>query len=596
MKTKYLFLIFGILALFLIANVSAMATINPANSCSNSVNTFLSYNKVSSNTTLTTTQGDSVSLSMAAMIPIEPLGMEQLEIVSNKLLFTDYLSGNYNSVADMYTYTKSYSLNTQTLAPGTYTLKFTAFSQNDCSSDSSTLTLIVKPKVIPDTTAPKVKILFPVNGATYSQNVTNMTFTATDNNLSSCTYKLNNDAPITINNPVNGTNVVTGISSVEGSNTWSVTCFDKAGNNATDSVTFNVKANDTSSIWVNITYPTDGATYSHNIHFMSFDVGGNNSDHCTYKLNDGPANLFSSPEEINFVIGISSVEGSNTWSVTCFDKAGNNATDSVTFYVNTTNKFNDSAPIVKISSPENKTYTTNVTKALFNITGSSTNYSCMFSLNGVNTDISPCQNATMNTIKNLGSKEGENHLTVYAKDNSGKVGSDEVYYYINTTINNSDNLTITPINPLEGNVVNPEIIFKAKTNKDANVTYSLDGATNITMSKIVNYLFNSSKRNLSAGNHRVLFCANDSIKTVCTLVNFSVKNNTTNTNSTNETSACTADCCNNGPREVPSLNITKRKVNRPVVEDNSTITLNFTNNLNFWQKLVYFLKSLVVLN
>jgi ureidoglycolate hydrolase len=773
MNNKYLILFTLVISLFAISNVNATSTISCSYTNTGSVNVFLNYDSTAS-TTMTVTQGDVITLAAAAMSHNGPLWYEDLQIVSNSILFHETNPGTDNS--GIYTYSKSYDLNTQSLAPGTYTLKFMAYSQYDCSYDSATLTLTVKDK--PDTTAPAVKITYPSNGATYTSNITQMTFTATDDHLSYCTYKLNNNVPVTISNPINGANTVTGISSTQGSNTWSVTCYDTSNNHATDSVTFTVtnpadttkpvvkiqypldqatynhnvtnanftvnEANlascwynlngvvkslsscsaasinniynlaskegfndlavyakdqagnigydevtytvqlpDTTKPTVHITYPSNGATYSSQITHLSFNayddhlasceyklnsgswnylVGASNGanvvtgitsvtgsntwsvrctdqagniaydsvtfkvvipdttapkvhisyptngatyaqnithltftatdDHlsyCTYKLNNGPTKTVQGLiNGVNTITGISSTQGSNTWSVTCYDTSNNHATDSVTFTVK--NPADTTKPKVKIFYPEDGvTYDHNVTKANFTVNESNLK-SCWYNLNGVVKTLSSCSTTSINNIYNLASAEGFNDLAVYAKDKAGNIGYDEVTYWVQLSTPTS-NLTITPINPTQGEVVNPSIVFQAETNKDANVTYSLDGNANLTMTKVSNFLFDSAQRTLAVGNHSVLFCADDGTKTVCALVDFQVKDNTKPTN--NET--CTTNCpCDKEPRETPASDPTPvKKVNKaPAEEDNTPLVINFTNPQTFWEKLWSWVNSL----
>lgn len=88
-----------------------------------------------------------------------------------------------------------------------------------------------------DTTAPKVEILYPVEGVTYYSYVGDINYTVDVG--THCWYQKNSN-PISsaVLLGVNWTNVYE--NSVIGSNTWTVFCNDSAGNVGSDSVNFNV--------------------------------------------------------------------------------------------------------------------------------------------------------------------------------------------------------------------------------------------------------------------------------------------------------------------------------------------------------------------
>jgi uncharacterized repeat protein (TIGR01451 family) len=90
-----------------------------------------------------------------------------------------------------------------------------------------------------DNIKPVVNITYPL-AKEYCPHRISMTFYVYDDNLHSCTYTLNGASPVNVPSLVNGFNTITGITSVVGSNTWSVTCRDVSGNTALDSVIFTV--------------------------------------------------------------------------------------------------------------------------------------------------------------------------------------------------------------------------------------------------------------------------------------------------------------------------------------------------------------------
>jgi len=96
-----------------------------------------------------------------------------------------------------------------------------------------------------DTTLPVINIAYP-EAITYSANVSDLNYTYVEVHPDSCWYSTGgaNSSAVTM-----GDNF-TDLTSVAGSNTWTVYCNDTFGNIGTDSVTFNLN-----EIWYNANYP-----------------------------------------------------------------------------------------------------------------------------------------------------------------------------------------------------------------------------------------------------------------------------------------------------------------------------------------------------
>jgi hypothetical protein len=421
---------YGLVGIFSILLLSLLLVniIPSISSGSDVINTFLNYEDSPEASSKTVTQGDSFNLVLVAYGHGEQLSYEQLELVSSTLIFKEYVSGD--QILDYtYLYSKTYSLNTGILNPGTYTLRFSARTKVTNSEEYSDLQLIILPKVIPpvcgnskietgeecdngllngqpcnplygssctycsascksitingpscgdgqcngnencstcstdcgicpDNIKPVVNITNPL-ATTYSSHRTNLVFNVYDDNLDSCTYRLNGALPINVPSASNGQNTVSGIISALGTNTWSVTCKDKSGNTGTDSVTFTIvipprcgdgqcNGNENCSTCstdcgicpdnikpvVNITNPL-ATDYCSQRTILVFSVYDDNLKSCTYKLNgDVQVNVVSLINGVNTITGISSNTGVNTWSVTCKDNSDNVGSDSVTFRVN----------------------------------------------------------------------------------------------------------------------------------------------------------------------------------------------------------------------------------------------------------------------
>src|SRR3989344_2538756 len=134
-----------------------------------------------------------------------------------------------------YLWTKTQALDTNTLGVGTFTLRFSAVTNNGV--ESADLTLIVNPV---DTTAPVITIL----GNNPDPVLLNSTYIPTDaeGNVKQCWYSLDggvtNSTAVTC---VNGTsNLFSGLIPQQGTNTWTVYANDIAGNLGNTSVTFTV--------------------------------------------------------------------------------------------------------------------------------------------------------------------------------------------------------------------------------------------------------------------------------------------------------------------------------------------------------------------
>lgn len=89
-----------------------------------------------------------------------------------------------------------------------------------------------------DTTSPTINIIDPEDGATYPSHKTELAYTVSDENLDSCQYSIDNGFT-----RINTTcaQVITGLQSVEGINTWIIYAKDIAGNKASASVTFAIE-------------------------------------------------------------------------------------------------------------------------------------------------------------------------------------------------------------------------------------------------------------------------------------------------------------------------------------------------------------------
>ena len=107
-------------------------------------------------------------------------------------------------------------------------------SVTDLAGNINSTEFYVNVSAFLDLTAPEVSIIYPEN-ITYNINVSSLNYTASDANLQACWYSLNNG--VTNTTVACGTNL-TGLTSIEGSNTWNVWANDTSNNVNSSSVTF----------------------------------------------------------------------------------------------------------------------------------------------------------------------------------------------------------------------------------------------------------------------------------------------------------------------------------------------------------------------
>jgi hypothetical protein len=144
------------------------------------------------------------------------------------------------------------------------------YSVTDSASNTATATRVVR-VVDPgtDLISPTVTISSPANGATYNTPVTSLRFTATDTNLAACEYSINGGTTRTNVVCTSGTLENVALTSVAGSNTWTVYVRDSAGNTASASVTFTYDstAPDTTAPSISVVVPTNRKYSSDRINF-----------------------------------------------------------------------------------------------------------------------------------------------------------------------------------------------------------------------------------------------------------------------------------------------------------------------------------------
>jgi len=204
----------------------------------------------------------------------------------------------------------------------------------DLSGNVGSDTVVFTVQSPADTTLPVVKIKDPINGATYSSQRTGLTFNVQEDNLRFCVYSLDGTHFSSVSSPTNGDNVVSGITSINGVNTWTVQCADLEGNVGSDTITFtvNIPVIDTTAPIVKISDPINGAVYNYNKTQMVTIITEDHLAQCWYDLGSGNVS-FSCVNGTNTINSIISKQGLNTWKVYAKDVAGNIGSDTVVFTV-----------------------------------------------------------------------------------------------------------------------------------------------------------------------------------------------------------------------------------------------------------------------
>ncbi len=322
MKTKNLFsAIFGIV--FVLAFASIV-----------SAGIWFDFESDPNANSMTMSQGQSLNLVLTSTSHNNiPVSLEKLEAVSVGQLANWNTPGTQFGSTNLWT--KTYTLDSNTLGPGTFTLRFSATTNNGI--ESADLTLIITPV---DTTAPVITILGsnPLTVALGSV-YTDAGATALDNLDGDIT------ANIVVVNNVN--------TAVAGTYTVTFNVQDSAGNSATQ-VTRTVIVSASADViapTIIISSPVNGQTYTTavtNITYVPTDI---NLNQCWYSLNGGVTNstaVSCNNAVSNLFSGLVPQQGSNTWTVWANDTAGNLGSASVTFTINDL-----TAPIITAIAPLN---------------------------------------------------------------------------------------------------------------------------------------------------------------------------------------------------------------------------------------------------
>ena len=220
--------------------------------------------------------------------------------------------------ADATSYTKS------GLADGPHTFVITAF---DAAGNSQPASVTVSV----DTTPPSLQITGPSAGALIGSATVEVTWYASDagSGLAEIQVRLDGGSPVTL--PGTATShTFTGVS--DGTHTITVTGVDQVGNLAAATATVTV---DTTDPDVAIVSPASGSVISSSQVTTMFSTGDATSgvERVEISVDGGPAQSLGASETSHVITSLA--DGPHTVTLTVFDRAGNSATTTVSFRVDT---------------------------------------------------------------------------------------------------------------------------------------------------------------------------------------------------------------------------------------------------------------------
>lgn len=250
-----------------------------------------------------------------------------------------------------------------------------------------------------DTTAPDLTIITPTN-TSYSSEIIDMNYTATDTNLDKCWYSL--DSAVT-NTTISCTSNITGINSGQDSSTWIIWSNDTLNNvNSTD-VTFLVDSYTPMIDW-GIGTLANLSSKSQTYVYANVSVNETNQDTITFNIYSNISNVNSSAYTTaqRNITWFGLTDGIYEYNVTINDILSNeNSTTTRTITLDTI------APsITLISNIADQSATSFPTNATANISSADTNLDeCWYYTSDLSTNISyTCNSAFNASFSSAGSK------------------------------------------------------------------------------------------------------------------------------------------------------------------------------------------------
>jgi RHS repeat-associated protein len=416
--------------------------------------------------------------------------------------------------------TQTWTISNVPLVIGSNTIPVIA-TDNTGAQTTSTITVTRTQPPPPDTTAPSLSILSPVNGSTTQATSTSVSGTVAD---------LGTNASGVASVTVNGSNAAisggnwnfANVGLNIGSNTITVRATDVAGNFTTQTVTsVRQPANvpDTTPPTISVTAPLNNSTTQAETTTVSgtvTDTGGTTpSGVANVKVNGVNALLTGGNWSLaNVALTI----GSNIITVTSTDNAGNTSTQSI--IVNRENVPDTTPPTLAITSPANNSTTqaetTTVTGTVSDTGGTIPSGVANVKVNGVNAAITGGTWSFTNFALNIGTTT----INVQATDVAGNVSNAQVTI-TREPVPDTTPPTITIANPANNSTTQAETISVNGTATDTGGT-TPSGIASITVNG-VSATFDSATGNwnfasvaLNIGTNTITVIATDTAGNIST--------------------------------------------------------------------------------
>ncbi len=268
-----------------------------------------------------------------------------------------------------------------------------------------------------DFTDPYVTILYPSDGEYIDSSSVNVTWCSSDAGSGIDYYRIRIDGGTWIQT-TNRYYVFEGLS--DGQHVVDVVVYDRAGNSASDSVTFVV---DTTSPYVSITAPHDGEYIASSSVTVSWS-GGDNIDVWYYEIRIDGCSWINVGLSTSYTFsGLS--DGEHVVDVRVVDHSGFSSIDSVTFIVDT------GAPYIEITYPSNGSIVTSpdVTVCWYCYDSFGIDYSMVRIDYGSWVVVDGCRNYTFH-----GLSDGEHIVEVVVYDIAGNEAWGFVTFIVSTAI------------------------------------------------------------------------------------------------------------------------------------------------------------------
>jgi hypothetical protein len=317
--------------------------------------------------------------------------------------------------------TSSWTIADIQLSEGENALNITA---KDAAGNQSTDTLTVA-YIPPDTTVPVITIQLPTTSGSYSTEGSSIDLLglAADNiGLSQVTWANSKGGSGTASGTSSWS--IAGIQLLEGDNTLTVTAIDGAGNQSTDTLTVAYSPPDTTNPVVSITSPTSGSTFETSS--STVDLVGSASDNVgvsevLWNNDQGGSDVGSGTTNWT-ITDVSLAEGANVITVTARDAAGNEANKVLTVSYTPPDTTD---PVVSITLPTSgNTYETS--SSSIDLSGSASDDVGVSQVSWANSKggSGTASGTASWSISNIQLSEGDNALTITAKDAAGNQATD----------------------------------------------------------------------------------------------------------------------------------------------------------------------------